>query len=153
MDNRQQLIREMLARADMRLQAQQQLAIAADARAMQFVAACVAGASLIVSIGGDQLASAHYVVAAVLIISAVFAFWAAKPIEWHAPGMLPSSFDEDIDRDVPISDVLEELSRHLEVSINENKDILAENARSLRLAAVAAIMAPLFGLVSKLISG
>lgn len=145
MDNSELLIREMLSRADMRLQAQQALAVAADARAMQFVATCVAGAALIIAIGNETLDWHHYVIAGMLAISAICAFWAAKPVEWHAPGMQPSAWYEDIARDAPVAEALRELCHHLEHSIDTNNKILSENAQALRFAAVVAIMAPIFG--------
>lgn len=145
MDNKQHLIREMLARADARLQAQQQLAIAADARAMQFVATCVAGASLTVAIGGQAITLPHYIIAAMLVLAAVCAFWAAQPVEWHAPGMRPSAFEDDIAGDVDVYEVLQELCGHLESSISANNKILFENAQYIRIAWLFAIMAPVLG--------
>ena len=153
MDNKQNMIREMLARADARLQAQQQLAIAADARAMQFCATCVAGASLTVAIGGQDITLPYYTIALFLVIAAGLAFWAARPIEWHAPGMRPSAFESDLASDAEFYSVLEELCSHLEGSITENGAILSENANHFRLAAVFAIMAPILGGVALMITG
>jgi hypothetical protein len=147
MHNSELLIREMLNRADMRLQAQQTIALAADARAMQFVAACVAGAALIVTLGGDHLDWHHHAVAGMLTIAAICALWAARPLKWQAPGMQPSAFYDDISGNVPIAGVQMELSRHLEASIATNEEILGENANSLRLAAVFAVLAPVVGAI------
>jgi hypothetical protein len=145
MDNSELLIREMINRADMRLQAQQSIALASDARAMQFVATCVAGAAIIVALGGNEMDFHHFVVAGALAIAAFFAFMAALPVEWHAPGMRPSAFEDDVAGNVPVAEVLRELCGHLDKSILENNAILKANAGLLRVAAVFAVMAPILG--------
>jgi hypothetical protein len=151
MDNNEALIREMLHRADMRLNAQQQLAIAADARAMQFVGICIAAASVTIAIGGEAVQLFHFAIAGMLIAASAFAFWAAKPIEWHAPGMQPSAFDDDLASGAAYQSVMLELCGHLDKCISENSKILAENANHFRLAFVAAALAPIFGVVAMVI--
>lgn len=147
MSSREKLILERLNRADSRLQAQQQIAIAADARAMQLVAVLIASAALTMAINGNSNGFWHVKLAIVvpLIIAAVCGIYAARPVAWHAPGMQPSAFDGDLAHNRDYLEVVLELSGHLEVGITKNNEILECNADALRLAAYLAISAPVLG--------
>lgn len=146
MDSNSKLIREMVMRADMRLQAQQQIALAADARAMQFTVICIAAASLTATLAQGTEGWAHYVISGLLVIAALCSFWAARPVDWNAPGMHASAFLEDLETQKDFDEVLRELAGHLDDAMRENDDILSENAAALRYGTLIAIMSPVIGI-------
>ncbi|NGQ93379.1 hypothetical protein G5V65_21055 [Rhodobacter sp. HX-7-19] len=150
MDNRQRLILEMLARADARLEAQQQIALASDARAMQLVGVLIAAAAVTTAIGEDAVSAVQWAIVVPLVLAAAAGIYAARPVGWYAPGMRPSAFNEDLDDDRDLADVQLELARHLEACIEQNSEILRHNADALRTAVLLAACAPVLGAIASI---
>lgn len=139
-ENREKLVREAFRRADERIRAQTEIALAADARALNFCGLALAAASLLVGLASHSgLAIGMYVAAFGLYIAAGVAGYAARPVNWRAPGQKGSDLAEDIASDRPIAEVLAEITGHLDNHIVENNGILAWNAKCIWTAAVVAV--------------
>jgi hypothetical protein len=148
MDKREKLILEMLARADARIEAQQQIALASDARAMQLVGVLIAAAAVTTAIGENAISAVQWAIVVPLVLAAAAGIYAARPVDWYAPGMRPSAFDEDLEASRDLAEVHLELARHLETCIEHNSDILRRNADALRTAVLLAAAAPVLGTVA-----
>lgn len=147
MNSNSELIREMIFRADMRLQAQQQIVLASDARAMQFTVICIAAATLAATLGSRSDGWGHYATAMMLVVASFCSAWAARTIKWNAPGMHTGDFKKDLVANRPLDEVRLDLAIHLDELIDENESILKENASSLQWATGIAVFSPIIGAV------
>lgn len=143
-DNQAQLLREVQSQAEARLQALQQLAIAADTRAMQFGAACTAIAAVVVALSAGSTALwPMYVSATMLLAAAALSFWSGRATVWDAPGNAPKQFKTDIADNKPLSDVRKELLQHYDEAIRDNQLVLKKNGKQFNWATRLALLAPI----------
>jgi hypothetical protein len=140
------LILEIQKQAERRLDSLQTIAIAADARAMQFAALCVTAASVLAAFGSTATVWLPYLASAgVLLGAAAIAFFSARPVGWNSPGFSPSDFMDDLERGRSHSEVLCEMHSICDDMISENSALLQSNAASLNMAAKLACTAPFVG--------
>lgn len=132
---------EVLRQGELLLQAQLELATAADQRSMTLlgitaggaVAMLAASASLFAADGGTNSLPVALMVASVpLLVSAVLAIRATRPVGFAVPGtranlLLPSS-------DFPIDQVRLELAMRYQERVSFNESILARNGQRVATA-------------------
>lgn len=148
---RAELIREVVKLGEARVQAQVQLATAADSRAMALCGISSAAAGVVLAatqviqsssgILGLAAAGMFYLVGAGL------AGWSARPQVMDTPGWEPSKFEHDIAGCRSVDEVSEEMLPFVERGIRENDDLLAANGRFLTAALFFVITAPVSGVL------
>lgn len=138
-----ELIREVQNQAETRLQALQDIAIAADTRSIQFGLACVAIAAVVVTIGGQaEIPLPGYTASAIFITSAAISFLSGQPAGWYPPGNSPKQFRNELESGVPTREVRLELLGHYDAIIAENSQLLERNGQLFRFAMRLAWSAP-----------
>ncbi|MDK4730349.1 hypothetical protein [Rhizobium phaseoli] len=136
-----EVLNEILREAESRLAAQLTTAIAADARAMTFLgfvatlAVASLGASLAVVASNGWLACIGIVVGGAFTAAGMFAFEAAKPIDFQAPGNDPSLWEADILASISAHNAIAEQTAHYDEMLKENRAAMEASARSLTVAA------------------
>lgn len=150
-DNRLHLIREALRHAEAKQSSMLTIALAADARAMSLSVACAGLAGILV--GVDAVGSGGHISLVVIMTALTFfcaaglAAYAARPINFSAPGQDFSDFVSDLDSNRPLAEVLVELGGLMDDDARDNAVRLARNASFLRAALFVAAIAPLVGLL------
>ncbi|MDH2328698.1 hypothetical protein QCN27_17740 [Cereibacter sp. SYSU M97828] len=148
--NAAQLVREMQRRAEQRLQAQQDIALAADARALTFCGLCLTAASLLIGLADGEMRIPMYAAGGYIYVGAALAAYAARPTSWAAPGQPSDGYAEDLRDDRPIIEVISEVNAHIDDQILRNEKKLSENALIMRIAAATSVLSPLVGLAAYL---
>ena len=145
------MARDILAQGETFLHAQMQSALASDQRATTMAGllitistATFAGVvALWERLESDALA-AGFTSAAVLLLAAVAAAWAARPIDFWFPGSRPEDWYEG--RLCKPADMLGGEAENVQFRIDENEALMSGNQTALRLSFVLALLSPLAGL-------
>lgn len=138
--NREKLILETLRQSEKLLDAQLQIAVAADSRAMTFCGLTIAAASLLVGLADrTSFPLPMYIAALLLFIAAVLAGLSARPVNWHAPGQKAADFDDDIEAARTLIEVAADMCSHNDEYITHNANILRLNGRLLWSAYLAVV--------------
>ncbi len=145
--NAEKLILEMQRRAEQRLQAQQDIALASDARALTFCGLCLTAGSLLVGLADGEYAIAFYAAGLALYLAAGCAAYAARPTRWAAPGQFGSDYEEDLAGDRDYLTVVQEVSAHVDDQIRRNDSVLDSNGRLMGIGTHIAVASPVVGLV------
>lgn len=149
--NREKLILEAYRLSEERLQCQQTLALAADARAVNFGVAMFAIAALLAGLSVDSAYQAALLSTSALVVCAgAVAGYSAKPIEFGAPGARYRSLGEDIRRDRPFEDVIEQLGTFNDEAIDENDEAMKANRELMYCAYVMCLCSPILGVLVNL---
>lgn len=143
------MVREIVLKAEMYMQSQLSAAIASDQRAMTlvgvFVATATAGAggafAFWQTTGDIRLLLTGVVSAALLLVAASFCMWAARPCNFYFPGAEPKNWFHV--RDGNLVEALGGAAENYQLSIEENKEVLEENEKSLRKGVWTAIASPI----------
>lgn len=141
-------LRQMLAQAEAYLNAQLQIGIAADQRALVFagfiaatVVAVAGGACAILLKGGlPFLGYLGFATAAGMMISLALAVHAARPVSFEYPGNSPSAWIEDVTGKKPIVQSMREQASHYAGMIQTNNATLSGNCLLLRLSQLVALV-------------
>lgn len=135
------LLDEILREAESRLGAQLTTAIAADTRAMTFlgfisaVAVATIGAGLATYSDKPNLGTLAMFVGIGFIVSAFFAFEAARPIDFDLIGNDPASWKKDIRDCVSLHDAKAEQVAFYDEMLKSNRKAMEESAHNLKRAA------------------
>ncbi|NQY59921.1 hypothetical protein [Cognatishimia sp.] len=143
-DNKKQLILEAYRRSEARLSAQQQLAIAADQRAVTFAGIIFAAAMVLTGIvaNSDDAGSLIFTVI-LLLVSAFCSAWSALPADFGVVGGRYDDMEEDIHSDSNSLKVLEEIGAHNDEHIRDNDIIMNGNGTMMKTSFFFAVIAPL----------
>lgn len=147
-DNSKLLILEMQRRAEQRLQAQLEIALASDARALTFCGLCLAAASLLVGLAAGGLEVAFYAAGIALFFAAALAAAAGRSTKFGAPGQPGRGYDDDLAANRPFHDVVAEVTRHIDAQTEANERQAAANGKLLEYSMWLAVLAPVIGLIA-----
>ncbi|HXG99519.1 MAG TPA: hypothetical protein VNI79_03775 [Sphingomicrobium sp.] len=146
------MVREVLAQGEAFLQAQFQSALAADQRATTLASILVtisvavfAGALAVWESVPDDALYAVSTIAAVLLLAAASAAWAARPIDFWYPGMRPEQWYDG--RNEKLVDMLGGASEDVQFRIDENETLMGGNQTAIRISFVLAILSPIIGFI------
>lgn len=153
-------VKEAARLAEVYVQAQTQVAIAADQRSVSF--SSTIAAMLTATIGGTIALSISDKTNFYLVTSGfscsmflIFAFFnatnATKPVKFHFPGSYPNTWNE-VDLCENITHALWGLLNNCQCYIDENEKVLKQNARQLRRAQWYTFISPILGLFGFLLS-
>jgi hypothetical protein len=153
-----ELVKEILREAEVNLQGQLSLAIAADQRssvmASLFTAAAAAIVAGLITLASTDNAShpiAIYtggaVAAMLLAAGASLCIWAARPINFYVPGNEPKSWYGDIANPRELKVLLGEQAEVYQEMIDDNMRTLSKNSQRFIAGAMAGMAAPLAGFV------
>ncbi|MNQ63342.1 hypothetical protein D3C85_777210 [compost metagenome] len=140
-------VKEIIRQGELRLQAQLQSALAADARAgvLASIQAAVV-AALVVFGGSDEVRGAEeaaaYSAAALTFLGAVLAGIAARPIGFDFPGLAPLDWAEAVQTKEPEDSANRAYAQYLDDYIKANDDRMKINGWFTRAALVAMVLAP-----------
>lgn len=123
------LLKEIIRQAEIKLQAQLQAAIAADHRALGVAAAMATIVALIM--GGtvalfqapgapECLAWVGTVVSVTLLVAVVLAVLSARSIGFYFPGSEPSAWEEDVREEHTLKQSLGDMASHYDQMIRNN---------------------------------
>lgn len=152
-----ELAERVLKQGELRLNAQLQVALAADQRAVTSAAILVAVASAALGFAGAQatncnidvpFAVALLVAGLSLLVSAAFCVGAARPVKFALVGAYPEEWWDDDVTAKPLEECLWTESNNYNVRINDNRTVLSHNAALLRKGMYLACVSPLIGLFS-----
>ncbi len=152
----ERLAEMVLRQGEINLQAQLQIALAADQRASTFagiytaisVAALAASAAVFqANASAVGLIAAGLAVAVVSLIAANLCLGVAQPTNFHIAGNRPDNWWSDGARDRALAECLERESHNYDRYIGHNDEILARNASRLRRALRVGLMVPVAGSV------
>jgi len=140
--------------SEKRLASQTAAALAADTRAMSLAGIMVAASAILVSFAENTpIPIATFVGALFLLGSGIVAARSARPIKFMMPGMNYSDFEEDLENDAPLEQVIEELGSHNDDSSRINDEVMEHNGEllkfSFRLAFAGIVVATLPQIVSE----
>ncbi len=142
--NKLRLINETMRQAESRLGAQLTAALAADARAMQFISFIAAITVFLISVALAALEVTGWpleisAVAGVgvlgFILAGRHAYEAAKPVPFEFVGGYPSAWLSDIEQDKPLTDALLEQLDLYEGMLQKNRASMEAASSALRRAA------------------
>lgn len=151
----ERLAEMVLRQGEINLEAQLQIALAADQRAstlagiytaISVAAFGVSAAMFKADSGAIGLTSAGLTVAAISLVAALLCLGVARPARFHIAGNRPDNWWNDGVRDRTLAECLERESHNYDQYIQHNDEILARNADNLRRALRAGLMAPVAGL-------
>jgi hypothetical protein len=149
-DQEEAIARFVLTEGEMLLQAQMQSAIASDQRASTAanfltavaVAVFAGGLALWDKLARDEFA-AFMVNAGFLLLGAIAAAWAARPIDFFFPGIRPEQWDGGtLDN---LTEMLRGAAEEVQTAIDENEAFMAGNQTALRFSFALAIFGPVAG--------
>ncbi len=150
----ERLAEMVLRQGEIKVQAQLQIALAADQRASTFAGIYTAisiaafGASAAVfQAGAVGLIAGGLAVAVVSLIAAYLCLGVAQPTRFHIAGNRPDNWWSDGVRDRALDECLERESQNYDRHIEHNRVILARNASRIRRALRVGLMVPVAGLV------
>lgn len=150
-DNKKKLILEAYRRAEIRLQSQIDLAVAADGRAVTFGGLAIAAAAILIGLAEDASNRVFYVSAAgALVVSACLAGFSARPVPFGIVGGKFGDLIEDIDADDVYEELLRTLGRFYDEEIDDNAQQMKTNGRVMFAAYLIAVVSPLVGYVASL---
>jgi hypothetical protein len=152
------MARQILLQAETYLQAQLQLAISADSRATSMASLYV---TLTLAVLGGGLGYWHetgawspllagLVSGGFLTGAAVFAAWAARPVDFYLPGNVPDGWMEC--RKNELAPMLGYEAENYGTHIDTNNRILGANQDAIRRAYKLAIAAPIAGAIAWLVT-
>lgn len=155
-----EIVKESIHQAELRLQGQASLAIAADARASSLGAALIgattamlAGAFSIFAIDVNNWFSVPIFITAIcFFVGAFFCLRAVRPVGFFTGGNSPENWKEDIENNKPYEDCMKEVSEYYTYNINANKKVLKDNAKLYEYGSYFAFAAPMVGAFSALIT-
>lgn len=148
-DNQSRLLLEVMRQAELRLDAQLTAGIAADARAMQFLAFIAAIIVLLITaaiaavgftVFGHQTIAICVAGSLGFSVAGYHAYHAAKPIPFEFPGSYPSAWGDDISNDVSFDDAVVEQLAYYDRNLNRNRAAAEESAKALRASASAVLV-------------
>lgn len=144
----------IISQAEDRLQAQLQIGVASDQRAMTFAGIVAALAAALVAVGAEKGVSLPVAVMLVLLLFSVgAALFAAQPVAWEIPGNTPASWVDDIaDGTDDLKSAKAAMASFYAEMISDNARCATSTASLLRAALIAALLAPVFGAVALLFS-
>jgi len=149
-----ELARVVLAQGEIRLQAQLQIALAADQRAMVLAGICAATATAflgaaVVAFGQETpqraLGMAALGIVIVFGVAGGLAAYVARPAKFWLAGGRPKNWWEGGVLDKPLSASLVTESLNYDERIEKNDRLLSRNAKLLAIALRLACIAPLLG--------
>ena len=152
----EELARLVLAQGELRLQAQLQIALAADQRAMVLAGICAAAAAAFLGAGvvffdaeapQTVLGAGAIAIAIVFGIAGGLATVPARPAAFWLAGAQPRNWWEGGALSKPLADAMVAESWNYEDRIVKNERFLSRNARLLLLALRLACVAPLLGAI------
>jgi hypothetical protein len=141
---------EIVRQAESRLAAQLTVGVAADQRAMTLAGILAALAAALVAFGAEKGISASIaIMIGFLLISVLLALIAAQPVAWATVGNSPANWIEDIAeaKDDLVSAKAAMADYYAEM-IASNDAVLASNGNLMRGALIAALFAPIAGVVA-----
>lgn len=146
-----EVARHIYAQGETYLKAQHQAAIAADQRAttMASILAVTAAALVAAAVNyatksdGDAVVAALISTAACLLIGAIAAFWAARPVAFAFPGNNPTSYYTCLTTDLPT--LLGGEAENYDRLIESNDRLMGRNQWPIRIAMGLAVVAPVVG--------
>lgn len=143
----------LLAQAQTFLDAQFRAAQALDQRAMTSASIFIAFSAAIIGFAAQNevldegmLTIPAIVSAAFLLVAAVLAFWAARPVDFYYPGSHPREWWPVAFE--PLKEVLAGESENYQEAIDHNDSTLRHNRRLVNYAMIFAGLAPTAGLIS-----
>lgn len=148
------LLREIVASADVRLQAQLTASLAADQRALVLagflvavIAALVSGAvALFLQVPRQgYLAWAAIGTALGLFVSLLLTVYAARPVSWGYPGTRPQAWLRDIVSKKDAASRLSELAADYERRGRDNAALMARHGQCILAALIVAAVSILLG--------
>jgi hypothetical protein len=153
-----ELVREILREAELKLQAQLSLAIAADQRSSVMasffsVAAAAIAAGLITLASAEHSSDTGPIYAGgaisilLLIIGAALCIWAARPADFSVPGSEPDKWYDEVKLKRDLKVRLGEQAENCQEMIEENDKVLSTNARFFAAGAATGITSPLAGAI------
>lgn len=147
-----ELVEEVIAQADARLQAQLTAALAADQRAMTFAGLLFAGIAALIGFAAAHSGALHNecgMVAVTLgfVVAAALACWSARPVKWHLVGNYPSSWDEDVRLSKRLPQTRAETAANYEEALQENERALQSAATFMRLSMTVGLVSAVAGVI------
>lgn len=142
-----ELLQEIVRQAEIRMQAQLQSALAADARAgLLSSLQAAASAALFVAAAQAEIAgqaeTAAYISASLLALGALFAAFALRPVDFGFVGNKPSNWIDDIiakeNKQIGLAGTAEHLDKYLRL----NDQRMSENAKLVSTSLLFLIGAP-----------
>ena len=150
-NNKEELILEAYRRSEERLAVQQTMALAADQRALTFSGLLFAAAAILAGLTENASdASSLFWTSGILVVSAAFAGWSARPVDFGSAGGRFSSLKKDIEDDVPHLNALQQIGEYNDEHISDNEVLMAKNGRLMRWSYFIAIFSPTPVLLQKL---
>lgn len=148
-----EMAEQVLRQGELYLQAQLQLAIAADQRAATMAAfwgtigTAVAAAAIAYWDRSSDLAIliSGLACAALMVAGASACLWAARPVDFYAPGNHPQSWFDLLDR--PLFDVMLGEAENYQAHIEANAAFLLTNCRLIGFGAALATSAPVLAVL------
>lgn len=144
---------EIIRQGELRLAAQLQAALAADARGGWLASVGAAGAAALIAVGAQETVVgkeelASYFGACAFAISAILAAFGARPVKFEFPGMRPADNVPAIgDTAWPTHRSKAAYAQYLDEYVEANDDFMARNAHWTRRAMFAAVCAPVVALL------
>ena len=151
------LVERVLSQGEARLNAQLQIALAADSRAMTSASIFVGVASALVGYAGFvfstttpnlPLGIAALIGGAAMMVSAILCAFAARPTEFRLVGANPDNWWQDDVTNKPYSECIWRESQNYSTRIRENVSTLGTNAARVNLAMMIAVCTPAICLLS-----
>lgn len=156
----EQMADVILAQGEKFLDSQLKAGLEGDKRAISAANILVGFATAIVGGGiayfsAGKLAAVQMLIAAIisggfLYAAACAAFWCARPVDFYYPGSHPNEWYAC--RRAKLSQALIGEAQNYQERIEQNEKALTANAEQIRLAARLALCAPVFGLISWIIT-
>lgn len=148
-----ELIEEVISQAQVRLQAQLTLGLAADQRAMTFAGMLFAAVAIIVTLATATSSGLGQTpellpMAIGFILAACLACWSARPVKWHSPGNFPSSWTEDVAAGRTHGETRAETASNYEALLKGNEKALGRAAGFMRASMFVAFIAASAGVIS-----
>lgn len=147
------LIEEVISQSEKRMQAQLDLAKAADQRALTFAGLLFAGVAVLIALisaerTDNAIKPGLIGVAFGFVVAAALAAWSARPVPWHAVGNEPASYEEDISAGKTFEQTRPETAMNYQKLIRHNEKVLAGNLRFMWASLMVALLTSLAGVFS-----
>lgn len=124
------LVREAFRLAEVNLQSEMSIALAADQRALAFCSLLIAAIAIVVGTGGmANFGPSQGFALLFLTLAAIFAAFSARSAKIVVPGMLFEAFERDLSSNRSVEETLTELGSHYNESSVSNRKLIARNAR------------------------
>lgn len=151
-----ELIEEAISQADIRLQVQLTVGIAADQRAMTFSGLLFAAVALLLGLAFNKDTHVEFrpelvCVSSGFLVAASLACWSARPAAWHFVGNFPSAWDDDVTSRLKLAQTRAETASSYEARLQGNDRTLRKNGRAMSASMAVATISAAVGILASLL--